>query len=220
MIDAVIVPTLNQTDRLVRLLDSLDRPVGDVVIVDNGRRWPRAAPLPRLEVRDCRSLSVIELPANLGVAGAWNLGIKCAPHADRWLIVNDDAWLPPGSLQELDSGSSRSAVTLSGSTPPWSCFVLGDEVVKQVGLFDERFHPAYFEDTDYERRCRHAGVDVVATRVVVNHDNSSTLASGVGRGETYLENASFHNVKTAAGDMSWGWELDRRRALGWDTDAR
>lgn len=220
MIDAVIVPTLNQTDRLIRLLDSLDRPVGDVVIIDNGRRWPRGVALDGLHVRDCRSLSVVELPANLGVAGAWNLGIKCTPHADRWLIVNDDAWLPPGSLQELDSMSSRSTVTLSGSTPPWSCFVLGDEVVQRVGLFDERFHPAYFEDTDYERRCCDAGVDVVATRVVVNHDNSSTLASGVGKGETYLENASFHNVKTAAGDMSWGWELDRRRALGWDIDAR
>jgi GT2 family glycosyltransferase len=221
VIEAVIVPTLNQTDKLCRLLDSIDRPVGDVVIIDNGVRWPRGSRLDVPRVRDCRSQTVIEIPHNLGVAGSWNLGIKVTPHADRWLIVNDDSWLEPGSLQVLDSESDRWSVTTAQIVPPWSCFVIGDDVVRRVGLFDERLYPAYFEDTDYARRCELAGVTVRPASAPVQHDNSSTLASGVGRGDTYMDNLDLHHRKATSDDLSWGWDLDRRRSLDWEiTDAR
>lgn len=216
MIDAVIIPTLNQTDRLCRLIESFDRPVGDVVIIDNGVRWPRGARLDIPRVRACRSQTVLEIPNNLGVAASWNLGIKVLPHADRWLIVNDDAWLHEGSLQVLDSESDRTSVTFADVNPSWSCFVLGDDVVRKVGLFDERLYPAYFEDTDYARRCDLAGVPVRTVYAPVSHDNSSTLASGVGRGDTYMDNLSLHHAKATTDDRSWGWDLDRRRALDWE----
>jgi GT2 family glycosyltransferase len=220
VIDAVIVPTLNQTDRLFRLLDSIDAPVGELVVIDNGLRWPRGHRLHLPVVRHAQHQTLVELPGNLGVAGAWNLGIKTTPWASRWLIVNDDAWFPEGALAELDRLSSSTAVTLSAATPPWSCFVLGCDAVAQVGLFDERFHPAYFEDTDYERRCHIAGIEVVSTAVDVHHDNSSTLASGVGRGDTYMDNLDLHHRKAIDSDTSWGWDLTRRRNLGWENDAR
>lgn len=220
MIDAVIVPTLNQTERLYRLLASIDAPVGDLVIIDNGLRWPRGDRLRVPVVPIAARQHVIELPANLGVAGSWNLGIKVTPHASRWLICNDDTVFGPGSLTCLDQQARRDAVTLSAAEPSWSCFVLGDQVVDRVGLFDERFHPAYFEDTDYARRCVMAGVDVVRVNAPVGHDNSSTLNSGVGRGDTYMDNLDLHHHKAESGDTSWGWELSRRRALGWEPHAR
>jgi GT2 family glycosyltransferase len=39
----------------------------------------------------------------------------------------------------------------------WACAWIGSEVVKDVGLFCEAFHPAYFEDNDYERRAVRLG---------------------------------------------------------------
>jgi GT2 family glycosyltransferase len=220
VIDAMIVPTLNQVDGLMRLLASIDHWVGELVVVDNGSRWPRGDRLRMPVVPHAARQHLVEVPHNLGVAGSWNLGIKATPHAERWLVVNDDAWFPPGSLQRLDEQSSPLALTLSGASPEWSCFVLGAEVVKRVGLFDERFHPAYFEDNDFERRCLLAEVPVVRTGIEVGHDNSSTLASGVGRGDTYMENMELHHRKAMDGDTSWGWDLTRRRAQGWEPHAR
>lgn len=219
MIDVMIVPTLNQEQRLHRLLATIDHPIGELVVVDNGYRWPRGFRLPFPVVRHAVRQTLIELPANLGVAGAWNLGIKVTPHATRWLMVNDDAWFAPGSLGELDRVATPDVVTFAACQPAWSCFVLGADVVRKVGLFDERFHPAYFEDTDYARRCEAAGVTPRQTSIPVNHENSSTLATGIGRDDTFGENAAFHALKTETGDMTWGWDLDKRRTLGWEPHA-
>jgi len=34
----------------------------------------------------------------------------------------------------------------------FSCFCISNKCVDSIGLFDENFHPAYFEDCDYARR--------------------------------------------------------------------
>jgi GT2 family glycosyltransferase len=155
MIPALIVPVLTRPDLLHRMLDSIDYPVSDLVIIDNGHVVPG-----RQVVENVQRTHVVTMPTNLGVPASWNLGVKCLPHAPWWLICNFDIVFPSGSLERLAAVQSG-GVVLSAASPPWACFALHDEAVQQVGLFDEGLYPAYFEDCDYERRLRAAGVPIV-----------------------------------------------------------
>ena len=216
MIPALIVPLLTGPNLLYRMLATIDYPVGDLIVIDNGA----GVELDRLGDNGCIGRwHVISLPANLGVAGSWNLGIKSAPIAPWWLIANYDLEWPASALERLAAASGPERVTLSAGLPPWCAFTIGEDVVEQVGLFDEALHPAYFEDRDYEDRCRNAGVEVRATDVNVTHANSSTLQGGYqeANARTYGANLAYYQAKREAGDLSAGaWSLGRRRAQSWD----
>jgi GT2 family glycosyltransferase len=43
----------------------------------------------------------------------------------------------------------------------FSCFALTPETINKVGLFDENFKIAYFEDNDYHYRMIDLGIDAV-----------------------------------------------------------
>lgn len=217
MIPILGVPTLCRPDMLLRMLDSIDHPVGHLVIIDNGFHWPRQSALPPLEIPACvDNVTIVELPGNLGVAGAWNLIVKSTPHAPWWLIVNDDIRFPTGSLAQWAERADRDGLLLTSAVPPWCAFAIGERVIGDVGLFDERFHPAYFEDDDYERRLTAAGY-TPSVGPAVEHRNSSTLDTGVGRNHvTFDENARFMQHKRATNDLTAGWDLTRRRTLAWE----
>jgi GT2 family glycosyltransferase len=100
--------------------------------------------------------TVLNMPANLGVAGSWNLGIKSFPFAPYWVIASNDIKYAPGQLQKLADKSSPDV--LIKTSQAWSSFSIGSNVVKTVGLFDENYHPAYYEDTDYEARIDRLGL--------------------------------------------------------------
>lgn len=215
MIPAMIVPILTRPELLHRLLASIDYPVRHLVIIDNGG----VLPLGQQVVENVQRTSVVHMPANLGVSGSWNLGIKSTPMAPWWLIVNFDAWFPAGSLARFDNESNRRTLMLGGGAPPWCAFALGDQALARVGLFDEALHPAYFEDNDAERRCKAAGVPVDRSDIPVHHDNSSTLAAGYQRHNdvTFQANRDYYADKVAREDYGpGGWSLERRRALSWD----
>ena len=215
MIPVVIVPILTGPQLLYRMLDSIDCPIARLVIIDNGDALNTSTGWP---VEHVQRMSVIKMPANLGVAGSWNLGIKATPFAPWWLIVNHDVVFEPGALGQFATMAASDTLVLNGGPQPWCAFAIGEDVVSTVGLFDEGFHPAYFEDTDYERRC----TDVPLVRLpagLVHHDNSSTLASGYGaqNNVSFGSNAAYFGAKVAAGDFTAGaWSLARRRANSWD----
>lgn len=194
------------------MLDSIDYPIGHLVVIDNG------GALDTVGCKYAYETTLLNMPANLGVAGSWNLGIKCVPFASYWLIANFDVTWPAGSLSMFADQSARDTLLLSGGSPPWCAFTVGDLIVQEVGLFDERLHPAYFEDNDYERRVNAAAYRVEHSDIPVHHQNSSTLDAGFRtlNDRTYGPNAEFYARKKAAQDMSWSWSLERRRTLTWD----
>lgn len=215
MIPALIVPILNRADLLDRLLDSIDYPIADLLIIENARILQRD---PRCEYAE--RIHVLRMPSNLGVPASWNLGIKALPFAPWWLIVNSDAYFPPDSLQRFMVEADRDALTLSMAAPPWACFAVGDNVVAKVGLFDEGIHPAYFEDDDMQRRCTYHGFPTVYSTIPVGHDNSSTIGESryaAANGRTFLANRVYYAEKTNRGDFTEGhWSLTTRRDLSWD----
>jgi len=151
MIPMLVVPTLTRHDLLGRMLRSVDHPLGHLVVIDNSGRG--------LAVPDgpWERMTVLPMPSNLGVAGSWNLAVRMAHREPYVVVCSDDMWWPAGSLQELERVACEETLTVSATWPHWQAFALGMRVVRDVGLFDEGYYPAYFEDTDYERRMFRAG---------------------------------------------------------------
>ena len=216
MIPVLIVPILTGPQLLYRMLDSIDTPVARLIIIDNGGALNTSIGWP---VEHVQRTSVIKMPANLGVSGSWSLGIKATPFAPWWLIVNHDVTFQPGALGQFATMAAPDTLVLNGGPQPWCAFAIGEDVVRDVGLFDESLHPGYFEDVDMERRCTPTVPIARLPAGLIHHDNSSTLASGYGEhnNRTYASNADYYGRKVAAGDLTEGtWSLARRRANSWD----
>ena len=217
MIENLIVPVLNRYDLLQRMLDSVYLPVEHLLVIDNGA-GVNENPL-ELDLGDnFQKVTHLKMPANLGVAGSWNLGIKSFPYAERWLIASNDVQFGPGSLEQL-SQARRDEITLCDRAPHWQAFSLGDEAVADLGLFDESLFPAYFEDNDYMRRAEFVGVNMRKLNIDVSHDNSSTIKAGYEfkNAKTFFANQDTYEAKVAANDYSPGvWSLDIRRENGWE----
>ena len=150
MIPAVIIPVLNRFDLLEECISSIDCAVEHLLVIDNSGQYSMPAGLYRGKV------TVLNMPANMGVAGSWNLGIKSFPFAPYWIIASNDIKYAPGQLQKLADKSSPDV--LIKTSQAWSSFSIGSNIVKTVGLFDENYHPAYYEDNDYEARIDRLGL--------------------------------------------------------------
>lgn len=216
MIPVLGFATLTKFDLAQRLLDSIDYPVEHLVIVDNSGKKEFE---PVIETDLIKNLWLIQVPHGLGANGAWNLIIKSTPHAPYWVIPNDDAYFEPGALQKIAEQVDTDAFNFLNINPKWSCVVPGEGAVLKGGLWDEVFHPIYFDDDEYEWRMRELGVKFNTIDAVVHHDNSSTLHSGFAERNnvTFVRNQSVYANKMAAHDLGTrGWSLRVRRDNRWD----
>jgi glycosyltransferase involved in cell wall biosynthesis len=157
----------------------------EVVVIDNGS--PVEVPFPA---------RVHRYPENLGVSVGWNTGIRLTS-APVVAVLNSDCRVEPGwdeALVEAATDGRRIAFPYTdhcdgqGFTRPdqagtagW-CFVLTKNVYAEIGPFDERFSPAFCEDTDYWHRAWQLGIElspVPAARVVHARRTSSDAGADV-----------------------------------------
>ena len=206
--------TLSKFDMAQRLLDSIDYPVQKLVIVDNSgkKAW---IPEPNDYVQE---LWTIRLPHGLGANGAWNLIIKTTPFAPYWVIPNDDSWFEPGALQTIAENVDPQKFNFVDINPKWSCVVPGEGAILTAGLWDEIFHPIYYDDDEYEWRMNMLGVEFNHISAKVHHDNSSTLRSGYNEknNKTFSRNRSMFANKVASNNLKeLGWQLkvDRKSVV-------
>ena len=190
------VPILNGVAHLQALLASLDQPVQTLAIVDqSGGRHDAASialrqELGRLEREGVAGVErvVVARPfTNIGVAAAWNLILRSFPEAPIALIVNHDVQLAPGvlgqALARLDAGQPQFLPLLPGERA-YSAFLLTALAWDAMGLFDERFYPAYCEDLDHRDRLlacpqvqRLEGGFAHGPMLAANPQQSATLAA-------------------------------------------
>lgn len=217
---AILIPvlgfaTLSRFDLAQRLLDSIDYPVDNLVIVDNSGKKEFAPRIPEL----VNKAWILQVPHGLGANGAWNLIIKSTPHSRYWVLPNDDSWFEPGALKTIAEQVDTTRFNFVSVSPKWSCVVPTEGSVAKAGLWSERFHPIYFDDDDYEWRMKELGVGFHHIPAVVHHDNSSTLHSGYQErnNATFRRNQLLLNEKKNLGDTKeWGWDLTVRRNNSWD----
>lgn len=149
-----------------RLIDSVDYPVDEFMIINNNGRGEIDADLDRLSIehnnRFIKKVRVLHMPENLGVPASWNLMIKSYLRCPFWIIVNDDVAFCPGFLAEMHTETQRDpgAGLIHGHAGDhgigsWDLFLIRDHVIREYGLFDENLYPAYGEDADYFLRFRH-----------------------------------------------------------------
>lgn len=211
MIPTLIVPVLTRYEYLDTFCKSIDYPISQIIVIDNGNKCSLTLP---------HKAHVLSMPFNLGVSASWNLGIKVSPLSRYWLICNFDIRFPPGALQKIHEEAKDDALICSGNPGSLDCFTIGEKVIERVGLFDEAIYPAYFEDNDYCRRCRAAGIEILNLDILIPHDISSTLHScehfRERNNSTFESNRQYFDSKTNRGDLSAGqWSLSRVRANRW-----
>lgn len=214
MLANLTIPVLNNYDLLQRAVSSIDYPVKELLILDNGGeldslRVPDAVKKPR----------VVSLPSNLGVASSWNLGIKLFNQCPVFFFASADVVYEPGDLEQLASAAPNK-ITLHQNAPHWQTFAIGWEVVSKIGLFDEALHPIYFEDNDYIRRAEAAGIEFQLAKMTGRHDNSSTINRDKFYSDknsvTFPNNAEYYSLKVQNNDLSEGkWDINRTRRNSW-----
>ena len=94
MIPVLIIPVLNRYDLLDNALSTINHPIGEILIVNNGKEDYNPL-FPQLNIR------VLDLPSNMGCAGSWNLGIKLYPYVPYWMFSSNDVNFYPESLAKF-----------------------------------------------------------------------------------------------------------------------
>jgi hypothetical protein len=57
-------------------------------------------------------------------------------------------------------------------------FLVKKEVIKKIGVFDETYNPAYYEESDFEKRVINAGFRIInCPRSVIYHKGSGTIGN-------------------------------------------
>jgi len=128
---------------------------------------------------------------NIGVSKAWNRFMLMANYRrfDLLLICNDDitwrgnsfgnlltAWAVRPTDVILMTGVAHDVTQGFHDAPDYSCFLFNPaEMLNTVGLFDENFSPAYFEDNDSHYRIKLANKRAVCYSAArVDHKGSQT----------------------------------------------
>ncbi len=149
-----------------------------IVIIDNSGNGSGALALNDL-VND--RVHIWPQSRNIGVAASWNMFHR-ELRDDYVIIANDDVTLHHNTIEYLikaadKHGNEQVLFTGAGeSGNAFSLFLLTKRGYSEVGPFDERFWPAYFEDNDYARRLYLRGYIIVpVTNATYDHVVSSTL---------------------------------------------
>jgi glycosyltransferase involved in cell wall biosynthesis len=192
----VVVPVWSRTpaladvaDRTIARLRSVAGLSTEIIVVDNGSRYTRPfdAVIHRFE-------------ENHGVAVAWNTGLRLA-RAKTVAFVNSDCTVERGwdeALFEAANSGRRIAFPYTdhgdelgyrqpdqAGTAGW-CFMLTKDLYHEIGPFDERFSPAFGEDTDYFHRAWMLGIELTPVPAARVHHVRRTTASGAGDWELLL----------------------------------
>lgn len=126
------------------------------------------------------------------VAKAWNNGIQQSMQdgCNFVLILNDDTLLHPECIDALVwEHINNDAIIITGCETQdltqvpsigkfgihFSCFMTKINIFDCMGLFDENFRPAYFEDNDCVRRLKLLELDIYGiTQALFWHEGSKT----------------------------------------------
>jgi hypothetical protein len=216
-IPVISIPILNRYDLLDASLNAVDFPVGEILIINNG---PEIYQPKRKDL----NVRVLNLPSNLGISASWNLAIKLYPHESFWVFASADTIWRPGGLEKLfnTSGKSRLVTTHRG----FCVFSLGEDLVREVGLFDEYFYPYLFEDSDYAERVRICNKNNNAEMMDIDDVFDKTIGDGTTVSsdskikekyvETSKKNKNYFDLKASQNFQKIGeWNIDVRRSQEW-----
>lgn len=169
-------------------------------LLDNGSPEPDATAI-RLALTGLHigagNCQAIFSTSNLGCAAGWNTLIRVAqqdPEFEYIVLVGHDVFPHPDALQNLVVRYERGDVDMvtgvpyevdveltphddEAPGPDFSMILIPKRVINAVGLFDEAFWPAYFEDNDYHHRTKlhGCGLGIRTNLAPFRHFRSTTI---------------------------------------------
>lgn len=222
----VVMPVINCLEYTRQAIQSLGsyRSPATLIVIDNGSTDGTE----RYFRDECRlmpdhHLCYLRQSRNLGVAASWNLGIAktFALGHDAALVINNDivladdavenmlAWLEEGKefITGVQVGSDPSALQTFqrrhefAPYPHYSCFLMIPSVWKRAGQFDERFWPAYFEDSAHHEALIREGIYAgCAFDVFFSHAGSRSIHEGG------VKNEPFFSQNRELFKRLWGYD--------------
>lgn len=192
MIPVLICPVINRFDLLEKMLRSVGRAANLVVIVENscsGYNVPE-------DLEDLRIAYIRPPLVSLGYGGSINAAVIQTSGAPWWAFTNNDVTFgpdDPAEIERLMNEADGPRMVTHGFC--WGAF--NRAVVNTVGLIDDwTLHPIYFDDNDFERRCRLGGVEWIPYQGGIVHGDegvgSLTIRSSaqyaVANARTFPEN--------------------------------
>lgn len=218
----ICIPTLNRADLLIPALQNYFKTIHennlnvDVVIYNNGNP---------INIKGlCYFLSKtkqysyftqhIITSDNNGVAVAWNYMLhnflfkspynNYRDQCDLALILNDDVEVDLLKIHSLIKSRKESKQEIQFGLPDtkyqWSAFLISSYCVGEVGMFDQSFFPAYFEDKDYEYRMKLKGINVETFQELnpTVYRQSQTIKADPSLNDYYQKNQDYFIRKWGA----------------------
>ena len=171
---------------------------------------------------------LIKNQVNTGSTGAWNQGIN-ASKSDYYLIMNSDIkFLYKGWIQRmLDEVTDKTGIVecleiIWDKSTRWAGaagFLLTEEAVKFIGLFDEKTFWGFCGDTDYWMRVAISGLEIKWCKdIVFFHWCGGTHRTGQLKETQHKDwdegnerlRKKWHQV-----DIHRGWNVPRAEAEAW-----
>jgi hypothetical protein len=155
------IPVLNRFDLLEQSIQSLDYPNLELYIVNNNTT-DSAQNQHLQELSTKYNFQIFSPRYNLGVAASWNRIITTAWSRgyDFVYIGSNDTILSPHSLQTFVD-IEKPEIECLWMLNKFNFFCIRLSSIPTIGLFDENFMPAYFEDNDYMRRIQLSSLQMV-----------------------------------------------------------
>jgi hypothetical protein len=151
------IPTLCRYDLLAKLIQSAEdgsELPDEYLIIDNGGKLDLELLGQLVETSRMLPIRLISPGENWGVARSWNHIIELAGE-EPVVISNDDIIFNHKTFEEM-AHATKTHPFVDGLQ--WALFAQTPECKVRVGLYDEHFYPAYYEDTDYNIRLDRAGI--------------------------------------------------------------
>lgn len=130
-------------------------------------------------VHDLSDVVIWPQAYNLGVAQSFNVFMSTLD--DDIIIANDDVFVHEHTIEALINAAHNNPrdIFFAGSGHSgnaFSLFLLKKKGWLEIGPFDKRFYPGYFEDNDYAYRMRLKGYSIIAVEnATYDHIGSSTI---------------------------------------------
>jgi len=224
----IVIPTVNCARFLTGAIMSIQTAQRySLIIIDNNSRPEEKEKMKHL--RRHKNTTVITNSENVGCAASWNQGIRellSTFFINHILVMNNDIILHPQCIDLLIKKQKETGHPFVSATdvakecdtpgrikgfqlpekdyitdePEFSCFMISRQGFGDIGIFDEKFYPAYFEDNDYHYRTRLAGLRAVKyNRALYYHYGSRTIKENEDLANVndayYLQNEKYYEAK-------------------------
>lgn len=214
MIPALGIAFYNRPDLLKRCIESVDHPVGTLIVVNNGSLRELSALVAEMPNDNIARRIVVEPNRNLGVAGAWNLIQDQVFHRsglDSVLICgNDIQWMPDdlGIIAKTVEEFPQADFVFGNHS--YSNFLVKRSGFEKIGYFDENIEMAYLEDSDHwQRIIRTPAKAIHAAGLRALHEGSATIKS----------DAAYQAVVGAQHEKNWQYYARKWGCPAWSSGA-